>query len=256
MWQWQQFINLFFETPCSLCQRSTNHVICSYCRTKLNRCQIPIPQSLERSSIPVLVWGDYSGELRRAIAAFKYENQPMLGLPLGQALGETWNQLNRASFKSAKTLNVGSSSNIIAVPIPMHPTKLKQRGFNQASIIAEAFCKTTGIPLEKRGLQRIRDTKAQFSLSAQEREQNLVQAFEPCPRWKRRSPKANILLIDDIYTTGSTVKSAAQSLRNIGCTVVGVAAVARPTTTQPPHQTIAKKKPIISSHKSIPHHHR
>ncbi len=223
MWRWRQFLNLFFEARCPLCQRSTSDSVCSYCWAKLKQCQLPISQAFDKAPIPVVSWGEYSGDLRRAIATFKYENQPSLGYPLGKALGERWKALAGISPYIQLTLTP-----VIAVPIPMHPAKLKKRGFNQAEIIAEAFCATTNMSLERAGLRRIRETEAQFSLSVHEREKNLADAFLPNPQWKRRSPKANILLIDDIYTTGATVKAASQALHSAGFNVVGVAVVARP----------------------------
>jgi ComF family protein len=235
MWQWQSVVNFFFKASCSLCQRPSNETLCCYCWTKLQQCQFSQPHAVdilptEQSSLAVVAWGEYTGELRRAIAAFKYENQPLLGQPLGHALGETWNQLVATSPHLLRRSGLSSSPSqpILAVPIPMHAAKLNQRGFNQAALLAASFCRTTGIKLAKHGLMRVRETQAQFSLSAEEREQNLAEAFVPCDQWKRRSPNAHILLIDDIYTTGATVRSAAQALRRIGCRVIGVATLARP----------------------------
>ncbi len=223
MWQWKQLLNLFFESPCPLCDRPSPEEVCPYCWAKVQQCQLSAPQNFEPLSIPVMSWGDYRGELRRAIAIFKYENQPTLGYPLGRALGEMWMTVAKTSPRLRST-----SRAVMAVPIPMHAEKLKKRGFNQAEIIADAFCKTTGIRLERRGLTRVRETQAQFSLSAEEREKNLAHAFQPNPQWMGRSPHADILLIDDIYTTGATIRAAAQALRKEGWRVIGVAVVARP----------------------------
>ena len=227
MWKWKQFLNLFFEVACPLCNRLTPETSCSYCWTKLQQFKLPTMQALEKSPMLTLSWGEYSGDLRRAIALLKYENHPALGYLLGKALGELWNTMvGSSSWIDAVSRN--TSHKIIAVPIPMHSSKLRIRGYNQADIIAEAFCKTTNIRLARNGLKRIRETHAQFNLSVQDREKNLVNAFQPNRRWMRRSPNADILLIDDIYTTGTTARSASKALQRAGCNVLGIAAVARP----------------------------
>jgi predicted amidophosphoribosyltransferase len=107
----------------------------------------------------------------------------------------------------------------------MHPKKQKQRGFNQAALIAEGFCNVTGYKLKVNGLERIKETEAQFSLSAVQRQENLANAFI-LGKDLRRHPNIPILLLDDIYTTGATVKAAVQTLEQHQITVLGVAAVA------------------------------
>jgi predicted amidophosphoribosyltransferase len=108
----------------------------------------------------------------------------------------------------------------------MHATKQKQRGFNQAELIARSFCQYTGLPLQSHGLIRLRQTEAQFGLSSAEREQNLINAFALNPRWRDRRPPT-VLLIDDIYTTGATARAAAAALRQHQVIVDGLVAVAK-----------------------------
>jgi ComF family protein len=160
------------------------------------------------------VWGNYGGAVKRAIAALKYENQPQIGYVLGEWLGESWLLHSPQPQKQ-----------LLVVPIPMHPKKQKQRGFNQAALIAEGFCNVTGYKLKVNGLERIKETEAQFSLSAVQRQENLANAFI-LGKDLRRHPNIPILLLDDIYTTGATVKAAVQTLEQHQITVLGVAAVA------------------------------
>jgi predicted amidophosphoribosyltransferase len=107
----------------------------------------------------------------------------------------------------------------------MHPKKQKQRGFNQAALIAEGFCNVTGYKLKINGLERIKETEAQFNLSPTQRQQNLAGAFV-LGKDLRRPPNIPVLLVDDIYTTGATVKAAVQTLEKHQIKVLGVAAVA------------------------------
>jgi len=207
-------LNLFLESNCPLCQRQTSQEFCQYCVKQLHSCHLAEPNSRWQESIPVFAWGMYSGSLKRAIAAMKYENHPQIARPLGQWLGEAW--LNSPQ----------RNRRLIVVPIPLHSGKLKKRGYNQAALIAESFCQTTGLKLKQNGLARVRDTEAQFGLSALEREKNLAEAFALGKQFSHYRPNVPVLLIDDIYTTGATAKSAVQVLHQCGIAVEGLAALA------------------------------
>ena len=115
----------------------------------------------------------------------------------------------------------------VVVPIPLHADKLQQRGYNQAELLAQSFCDRTGLPLLRQGLIRVRATEAQFGLSQVARAQNLAAAFDLNPSVWRSQRQRSVLLLDDIYTTGSTVQSAAQTLRSHGIKVCGVVAIAQ-----------------------------
>ena len=143
----------------------------------------------------------------------KYENQPNIARPLGYWLGEAW--LNSQH----------SSKQFVVVPIPLHSSKQKERGYNQAALIAQSFCEITGNIYKANGLERVRSTTAQFGLSAAEREKNLAEAFRVGTDFRRR-PNAPVLLVDDIYTTGATARSAVQTLRQSRIAVSGLVAVA------------------------------
>jgi predicted amidophosphoribosyltransferase len=111
---------------------------------------------------------------------------------------------------------------LTVIPIPLHPKRLKERGFNQAEVIAEGFCGVTGYTLASRGLTRIKNTEALFSLAAEERKKTMQAAFQVGKNLPKSVP---ILLIDDIYTTGTTIKEAVEVLRKQGYRVVGAIAL-------------------------------
>ncbi|HEY9615854.1 MAG TPA: ComF family protein, partial [Microcoleaceae cyanobacterium] len=156
------------------------------------------------------------GSLKRAIAALKYDNHPELARPLGHWLAQVW--FTHATVAKPK---------LTVVPIPLHADKRQLRGFNQAELLAEHFCDLTGLPLSRDGLLRSRVTEAQFQLSASDRAQNLTEAFSLGPAWSKQPPTNPVLLLDDIYTTGATARSAAQTLRRHGIRVYGIAALAK-----------------------------
>ena len=113
-----------------------------------------------------------------------------------------------------------------SVPIPLHPNRCKQRGFNQAEIIAKGFCQLTGYKLYSSGLKRIRDTQQMFGLNPAERQNNVKNAFILGKDLAQLPSSSSILLIDDIYTTGTTAREAAKVLQANGITVLGIAAIA------------------------------
>ncbi|MEA5513544.1 ComF family protein [Nodularia sp. UHCC 0506] len=209
------FLNLFLQSHCPLCQRPTSGEFCPYCTKQLKNCQHKNPAALWQQPLPVFGWGTYGGTVKRAIAMMKYENQPQIARPLGQWLGEAWLLSNLSKCNPQP----------LVVPIPLHPHKQKTRGYNQAGLIAESFCQTTGLKLQLNGLKRVQETKAQFGLSVSEREANLAEAFAIGQELHRHRRNIPILLVDDIYTTGATTRSAIKILNRDGISVLGLAAV-------------------------------
>ncbi|MFB2837885.1 ComF family protein [Floridanema evergladense] len=218
----QGLLDLFLQSQCPLCERPTSTDFCTYCEKQLNRCQITQPEKFWGNDFPVFPWGTYSGSLKRALWTLKYEKQPKIAQPLGFWLGETW---LKTRLKSAK--------NLIVVPIPLHPNKLRSRGFNQAELLAASFCQVTNLRLEKDGLERISETEALHSKLANERRESLRGAFQIGKAFRQRHPKAEVLLLDDIYTTGATAIEAADTLGKFDIKVCGIVAIATSATAKP-----------------------
>ncbi|MDB9525133.1 ComF family protein [Oscillatoria sp. CS-180] len=208
--------DLFLHQNCPLCDRSAPTELCTSCWRQIQQCAQAQPASTTPDALVLFAWGDYRDGLKQAIAALKYDNNPQLAMPLGKALGHHWQQFPIQLQRSP-----------LVVPIPMHRAKQRKRGFNQAELLARAFCEQTGLPLHTTGLIRRVATVPQFSLGLQERQQNLAGAFALGPAFLRRPPQRPVLLLDDIYTTGTTVKIAAAELRRHRISVCGVAVIAR-----------------------------
>ncbi|MEY2978810.1 MAG: hypothetical protein RLZZ435_2949, partial [Cyanobacteriota bacterium] len=100
-------------------------------------------------------------------------------------------------------------------------------GFNQAALLAQVFCRYTGLPCVETGLLRIKATEAQFGLSKQDRLANVTDAFQVSPALHRRRDKIKVLLLDDIFTTGATARSAQQALQQAQISVYGMITLAR-----------------------------
>ena len=213
----KSFLNLFLKSNCPLCQRPAAGEFCPYCHKQLQRCQLTEPGRFWHSEQRVFVWGEYGGALKRAIAALKYDGNPQLAKPLGGWLAEAW-----LSFPEL------AIDNLTVVPIPLHQEKLKERGFNQAELLAESFCELTGLPLQRHGLERVKNTQALFALTPQQRQAEMKNALSLGKDFRRRLPRDRVLLVDDIYTSGTTVKSAIKILELSGISVYGTVALATP----------------------------
>lgn len=210
------FFSLFLKANCPLCQRPAESTICSDCQRRLKFCQLKNPLQFWQQDLPLFTWGNYDGQLKRAIAAFKYENQPELGDYFGYNLGESW-----LKFNPLKKL-----SKLTVIPVPLHPKKQKERGFNQAELIAKAFCQITRYPLQNQGLVRVRNTEAMFNLKPLERQANIQQAFSVGQELKQKGSQSPIILVDDIYTTGTTAKECVKVLHDHRFLVLGIVTIA------------------------------
>ena len=209
----QSLLSLVLEGNCPLCGRSTSNPFCLDCQRQVQHCQLGRSHQLQAGQPSVFAWGSYGGSLKRAISAFKYDNAPDLAKPLGEWMAQAWLAANSAPAT--------------VIPIPLHASKQQQRGFNQAALLADRFCTIARLPLEAQGLVRSRATEAQFGLDKQARDQNLQAAFTLNQSLIHRPPVHPVLLLDDIYTTGATARSAIQTLRYHGIRVWGIVVLAR-----------------------------
>lgn len=103
----------------------------------------------------------------------------------------------------------------VLIPVPLHKSKLNDRGFNQACLLARGISKSVGIPVIENYLLRCHKTKAQKRLNDRERAKNLDEAFNVNPIYNT-APYSKVMLIDDIYTTGSTIDACAKVLLQTG----------------------------------------
>jgi len=181
--------------------------ICQYCWAKLSSCEFKkSDRTLWWRSLSTFAWGKYDGQLKRAIAQMKYNNHPEIAIVLGKLLAEAWLESDLIKY-----------SKLSVIPIPLHRHKKKERGFNQAEKIAQGFCQSTGYALSSQALIRVKDTQPMFDLNPEARIKNLESAFN----LGRKLPQHPVLLLDDIYTMGTTVKESARVLRQHNIKVIG-----------------------------------
>ena len=143
----------------------------------------------------------YDGAMRKSIYRFKYNNQREYAEYFGLAISE----LLGAKIKSYNPDAL--------IPVPMHKAKERKRGFNQANLIARELSRHIKVPVRDDIVTRKRSTKIMRSLGEKERQNNIKKAF----KLKKYSVKLNnVIVVDDIYTTGTTVDAVAACLKEAG----------------------------------------
>ncbi len=177
--------------------------LCGECLTE------PPPFSRHRSA------GVYDGVLRGLILVFKYGRVQALG-------GLLADFMCRAPALESDDIFEGVD---YVVPVPLHRRRRRRRGFNQALVLGRELAKRKELPVLARGLVRVKDAPPQASLDARERGRNIRGAFRPAKG--RRLKGKTVLLVDDVYTTGATVRECSLALLKAGAAEVRVVTVAR-----------------------------
>ncbi|MBI4464119.1 MAG: ComF family protein [Acidobacteria bacterium] len=157
-------------------------------------------------------FGRYEGSLRALIQRLKYDGLRPLARPLGNCLANAFHRLTGDSWDWV-------------VPVPLHPKRKRQRGFNQAELLAARLSRLCRVPLGSRDCVRVRETRPQTGLRAAERRKNVAGAFHvPHPQ---RVRSRRLLLVDDVLTTGATANACARALLDAGAEGVWVVTLAR-----------------------------
>jgi ComF family protein len=181
------------ETRCGLCRR------------------------LDPPFVKAVAYGSYDGGLRELIRLLKNEQVKPAAFVLGRMLAEAVSRME------------SGSTTLMVVAVPLHARKLRQRGFNQSELIGRHAVKlgaeSGGLVLHSRVLERRRETQSQIGLTPHQRRENLRGAFAVAR--PEEIAGREILLIDDVFTTGTTVSECARVLRRAAASKVFVATVAR-----------------------------
>jgi ComF family protein len=151
--------------------------------------------------------------LRQAVQKFKYGRKVSLGKPLGRILA-----------RGCREFLAGCDAELI-IPVPLHPKRLRWRGFNQSVLLARHVSHAYAIPMDPFLLRRVTETAPQTQLNEQERRRNVRGAFALAPR--RTVEDRSVLLVDDVYTSGATVDECSRTLRRNGARHVFVLTLAR-----------------------------
>lgn len=194
---------------CDACMQKlprNNGKVCAKCGEQITsrskyclRCKGSKPK-FDRCWSPLL----YEGDVVKLIRNFKYHNQQYFAETLGNFLVEEY-------------VLQGLECDFI-VPVPLHKERKKQRGFNQAQLLAKQMNAMLGLPVVTEVLKRVKNTQTQTELTKQEREANVKKAF--AVQNKQVLAGRTVLLVDDVYTTGSTLNECASELLHAGASKV------------------------------------
>ncbi len=220
-------LDLLFPPKCALCGVEAPEPVCEDCRGKMallgapfcRKCGLPADGAVARclqcrqyytfDSARSAGWHEEG--LREAIHLLKYQGRRGLAKPLARIMAES-----RAGQ--------GISAEAI-VPVPLHRSRLRSRGFNQSELLARELSVSYGIPVLPNALIRRRDTPPQVGRSAEERLESLRDAFEV--RHPERVAGLNLLVIDDVFTTGSTASEVSRTLKLSGAGRITVFTLSR-----------------------------
>ncbi len=218
----EQLLHLLFPDRCLACSQILPVLdgmpICSSCRPmfsyagpicprcerivkKLDKCSCPV-DSFPLHSLFALLW--YEKQWRHLLHDLKYRKHRSLARPLGSWLGM---EIYRRNYCSPH----------LVAPVPLHKKRAKERGFNQSALVARYAAKALNVPCREM-LVKEKETFSQVTISRRERYANIKGAFRavsPLPQ------NTVVLLIDDIYSTGATMKEAAGVLQDCGARVYG-----------------------------------
>jgi len=217
-------LDLLFPLSCVVCGRDGSY-LCPACETELPRLEEPYcqrcadpneegvcdwcgaqPPAFDGVRAPYLM----EGAVRDMVHSFKYQNLRAAAPELGQLL---------SAYLDSNPIRAD-----VLVPVPLHPRRERERGYNQAELLARELSKRTGLPLASRAIRRLRNTPPQVSLSGYDaRARAMRDAFECQPDVGRQ----RVLLVDDVVTSGSTMSVCATALKSAGARSVWGLALAR-----------------------------
>jgi len=191
---------------CACCDEALDRtaVFCAPCATTV--------MSQVGGSESTIAFAQYGGAVAVAIQRLKYRGRPELAAPLGELL---------RSVAAAHGLRAE-----LVIPVPLHPCRLAERGFNQAGLLAHRICHDLGAKLSTSVLRRCRHTPPQAGLSATERADNVRAAFTINKPWRLQGKR--VVLVDDVRTTGATLEACrtrllAAGAKEVKCLVVAIA---------------------------------
>ncbi len=222
------FLDVVFPPVCAGCGR-VGALLCPACAAQMERVTGPICPRCGQALEP----GDNSTTLCR-----ECRESPLVLCQMRAALRyqePTSSLIHRFKYEGCFALATPLAGSLIAawpaweqppdliIPIPLHPRRKRRRGYNQSELLAAPLARALGLPLNPRGLQRVRHTAPQVGLGPEERHDNVHGAFVAANEVYQQ----RVLLIDDVLTTGATMRAAAEALLAAGAASVSAYCLAR-----------------------------
>lgn len=219
------FISLLYPKYCFACREGLikgEETICSRCMIELPRTNyhFELKNALFKrldGRIPLSFALAFflfrkGGKVQQLLHALKYSNHPEIGEVLGEVYGE-----------ELKQANYGEKFNII-IPVPLHASRKRKRGYNQSEEFAKGLSKSLKVPFSGDALERIIKTETQTRKTKLKRWQNVSEVFQL--KDQDQIFNKHVLLVDDVITTGATIEACAQVLLDNGCSSISIASIA------------------------------
>ncbi|MCS6822620.1 MAG: phosphoribosyltransferase family protein [Microscillaceae bacterium] len=224
---WNDFLELIFPTCCVVCSQvlvSNETWICTPCRFELPtftdfQNKDTDLRKVFGTRVPnmeyALAYLKFSkrGKVQAILHHLKYNHSPELGEVLGRWFGQL---LFEANFNTVFDL---------IIPVPLHPSKLKKRGYNQSEVFAKGLSQTLQLPYQNDVLIRTKATETQTKKNRLERLQNVANVFEVVQ--PQIVQNKHVLVVDDVVTTGATLEACLLALIEAGCAKVSIATIAK-----------------------------
>ncbi len=199
---WNLLVDLIFPPRCVGCGR-IDTIWCERCNERLESTAFPTSVRPLPPLAGISATAVHQDIIREAVQGLKYGNAHILCEPLGARLVT---ELRRQNWTIDSI-----------VPVPLHTSRLAERGYNQAQLLSEVVAREMNLPCSPDAIQRQRNTQSQVTLGAAERLANMKDAFHSQPTYVSGK---SILLIDDVYTTGATLRACAEAAIASGATAV------------------------------------
>jgi len=158
---------------------------------------------------------EYRTVIKKAVYKYKYE-------PYIYSLSGILSRLMHEFYIQNEALQniLSASSNVWITCVPLHENRLKIRGYNQSAMLGKILSEKMNLPFNSKIIKRVRDTIPQFKLSKEERIKNIADAFQLNSRYKGKMRGKTILLVDDVFTSGSTMRECGKLLKKSGAKAV------------------------------------
>lgn len=207
-------LKLIYPDVCAFCNKIQKESLCKKCEEKIKKYKKDIVIRSKNNYFEELISiFKYEGLIREKIIQYKFQDKSYI-----------YNTFAKIILKNEKVCGLLKKYDII-IPVPIHRKRKLQRGYNQTQLIAKEIAKNIDIKLCDDVLVKSKNTIAQSKLNKNKRKQNIKNAFKVLNLEKIQ--EKNILLFDDIFTTGSTVNECSKILKKAGAKTVGVLTIVK-----------------------------
>ena len=209
-----KILEIIFPNVCGMCGRINKNNLCPECKIKLKEITKANIIKVKNKNFTYLAYlFKYDGIIREKILKYKFKDSAYL-----------YKTFSEIIIKNKKMCGFIKKYDII-IPVPIHKKRYKERGYNQSELLAKEIAKILEIPMEKHVLIKELNNTPQSKLSKQERKNNAIGVYKTINNQKIINKK--VILIDDIYTTGSTANECSKMLKQAGASEIAVLTIAK-----------------------------